>query len=129
MFAVRLIAVVWLLGAIYILAASRLSPGLFGTITAVLAIPAAIGILTRQRWAVIPAVLLCLAWGAIAILLMAKGGGPSLNNVALLVAAIACGIPVVHWHRTGRGAKVWFEFGRQGEAEGQGRGDAVLRRE
>jgi hypothetical protein len=110
MFAVRLIAVVWLVGAIYILAASRLSLGLFGAITVALAIPAGIGILTRQRWAVVPAVLLCLAWGMIAVLLMANGSGLTVNNVVLLGAAVACGITVVDWHRAGRGAKVSFEM-------------------
>jgi hypothetical protein len=110
MFAARLIAVIWLLGALYILVASRLSPGLFGTITAVLAIPAGIGILLRRKWAVVPAVLLCLAWGAVSILLMVKGAGLTLNNVVLLFAAVACGVIVVHWHRTGRGRNVWFEL-------------------
>ena len=109
MFAARLIAVVWLLGAVYILVASRLSPGPFGTTTAVLAIPAGIGILLRRKWAVVPALLLCLAWGAVGILLMLKGSGLTLNNVSLLVGAVACGVIVVHWHRTGRGRNVWFE--------------------
>ena len=109
MFGVRLIAVVWLLGGVYILVASRLSPGLFGTISAVLAIPAGIGILTRRRWAIVPAVLLCLAWGPIAILLMATGAGRTVNSVALLVAAVSCAVAVVRWHRTGRGGKAWFE--------------------
>ncbi|MCZ7648929.1 MAG: hypothetical protein M5U26_27345 [Planctomycetota bacterium] len=110
MFAARLIAIIWLLGATYILVASRLSPGLFGITTAVLAIPAGIGILLRRKWAVVPAVLLCLAWGAFAVLFMVKGAGLTLNNIVLLIAAVACGIIVVHWHQTGRGRSVWIEL-------------------
>jgi hypothetical protein len=41
---------------------------------------------------------------------MVKGAGLTLNNVVLLVAAVACGVIVVRWHRKGRGANVWFEL-------------------
>jgi hypothetical protein len=109
MVGVRIIAVVWLLGAVYVLVASRFSPGVFGGITVALGIPAAIGILLRQRWAVVPAMLLCAAWGAIAVLIMVRGSGPKLNAVVLLIAAVGCAAAIGHWHRNGRGRSVWFE--------------------
>ena len=110
MLVVRLIAVVWLCGGVYILLASRFSPGWFGTVTAALAIPAGVGILTRRRWAVIPSVLLCLWWGALAILFMVWGNGPTVDNAVLLIAAVACATTVVHWHRSRNSSTVTFEL-------------------
>ncbi|HQY89446.1 MAG TPA: hypothetical protein PK402_12410 [Tepidisphaeraceae bacterium] len=102
MFPIRLMALVWFVGGIYVLVSSQLTLGLFGAVSAVLGIPAGRGILMNKRWAIVPAIMLCVAWAAFAVLFFVRGSGFTFNNVSLLVAAVACGVLVCFWHRARR---------------------------
>lgn len=98
----RLIAVVWLVGGIYILVASRFAPGVFGAVTAAFGMPAGAGILMNKRWSIWPAMTLCLCWACMACLFFVWGSGMSLSNVSLLVGAVGCASSVWEWHRSRR---------------------------
>ena len=91
----RILGAVLLVSGVVLAARGRW--GYFSGVTAVLGIPAGLGMVLLKPWGRVLGLVFFAAWGVLALILIGFGKGPTQNNLSLLVGAGIGGWTVYRW--------------------------------